>query len=175
LVLIPDLKNQPDETSKSAIVGELTALQSEYAQLSELEEMEQTYVVKLIDALKVLQAGVDVALSLHKEALGPAYSSAKDAHLASEGVVIVTSDDGKMSSLPLSKFQTKVVLDIVEDATPELGRIIAERRKGAGARVELLERILKELKKASSLMKQGGGQAAHQPVEDDLVQNSITS
>ena len=170
------MKNQPDETSKSPIVGELTALQSEFAQLSELEEMEQTYVVKLIDSLKVLQSGVDVALSLHKEALGPAYASAKEAYLASEGVVIITSEDGKMTSLPLAKFQTKVVLDIVEDATPELGRMISERRKGAGARVELLERILKELKKAGNLMKQSGHPgAAPQPVEDDLVQNSITS
>jgi len=166
------VKGDPDD-SKSSIVGVLTALQSEFAQLSELEEMEQTYIRKLIDSLKLLHSGVDVALPLHKEALGPAYSNAKEAFLVSEGVVVITGEDDRTSSVPLSRFETKTVLAIVEDATPGLGKIISERRKEAGARVELLEKILKELKKAGNLMQQTS-RAAPEPVEEDLVQNSIT-
>ena len=62
--------------SSGSIVDDLTELQSEFAQLSELDEMERNYTRKLIESLKVLQSQVDVALPLQKESLGPAYSNA---------------------------------------------------------------------------------------------------
>ena len=96
---------RPDGDSSGSIVDDLTSLQSEFAQLSELDEMERNYTRKLIESLKILQSEVDVALPLQKESLGPAYSSAKEAYLASDCVVIVVgADDGK-SSIPLTHFE----------------------------------------------------------------------
>ncbi len=160
--------------SSGSIVDDLTTLQSEFAQLSELDEMERNYTRKLIESLKVLQSEVDVALPLQKESLGPAYSSAKEAYLASDCVVIVVgADDGK-SSIPLTHFDPKYVLSIVKEATPALAQIISEKRKEVGSRVDLLERILKEVKKAGNMAKQTE-RSAPQAASEDLVQNSITS
>jgi hypothetical protein len=53
-----------EDGSSQGIVDDLTTLQSEFAQLSELGEMEANYTRKLIDALKVLQSEVDSALAL---------------------------------------------------------------------------------------------------------------
>ncbi len=124
--------------------------------------------------MKILQSEVDVALPLQKENLGPAYSKAKEAYLASDCVVIVVgADDGK-SSIPLTHFESKYVLSIVKEATPTLAKIISERRKEVGSRVDLLERILKEVKKAGNMAK-STERSAPQAAEEDLVQNSITS
>jgi hypothetical protein len=160
--------------SSGSIVDDLTSLQSEFAQLSELDEMERNYTRKLIESLKLLQSEVDVALPLQKESLGPAYSKAKEAYLASDCVVIVVGEDDGKSSIPLTHFDPKYVLTIVKEATPALAKIISERRKEVGSRVDILERILKEVKKAGSMAKQND-RITPKAAEEDLVQNSITS
>ena len=156
------------------IVNDLTSLQSEFAQLSELDEMERNYTRKLIDSMKMLQSEVDEAMPLQKESLGPAYSNAKEAYLASDCIVVIVGMDDVKSSVPLTRFEPKYVLTIIKEATPALAKIISERRKDVGSRVDLLERILKEVKKAGSMAKQTERSAPH-PAEEDLVQNSITS
>ena len=160
--------------SSGSIVDDLTSLQSEFAQLSELDEMERNYTRKLIESLKLLQSEVDMALPLSKESLGPAYSAAKEAYLASDCVVIVVGADDSKSSIPLTHFDPRFVLSIVREATPALAKIISERRKEVGSRVDILERILKEVKKAGNMAKQSDRIVA-KPAEEDLVQNSITS
>jgi hypothetical protein len=160
--------------SSGSIVNDLNTLQSEFAQLSELDEMERNYTRKLIESLKMLQSEVDAAMPLKKESLGPAYSNAKEAFLASDCVVVVIGMDDSTTSIPLTKFEPKYVLSIINDATPELASIISERRKDVGSRVDLLERILKEVKKAGNMAKQTERSVPQAPVED-LVQNSITS
>jgi hypothetical protein len=156
------------------IVDDLTTLQSEFAQLSELDEMERNYTRKLIDSLRSLQSEVDVALPLQKESLGPAYSNAREAYLASDCVVVIVDETENRKSIPLSRFEPKYVLSIIKEATPALARMISEKRKEVGARVDLLERILKEVKKAGTMAKQADRPMAQAQV-DDLVQNSITS
>ena len=160
--------------SSGSIVDDLTSLQSEFAQLSELDEMERNYTRKLIESLKILQSEVDVALPLRNENLGPAYSTAKEAYLASDCVVIIVGADGNKSSIPLTHLESKYVLAIVKEATPTLAKIISERRKEVGSRVDLLERILKEVKKAGNMAK-STERSVPQAAEEDLVQNSITS
>src|SRR5271170_4323147 len=82
--------------ASGSIVDDLTSLQSEFAQLSELDEMERNYTRKLIESLKILQSEVDTAMPLRKESLGPAYSASKEAFLASDCVVVVIgADDSK--------------------------------------------------------------------------------
>jgi hypothetical protein len=115
-----------------------------------------------------------VALPLKKESLGPAYSYAKEAFLASDCVVVVIGEDDTKSSIPLTRFEPKHVLSIVREATPALNKVISERRKDVGSRVDVLERILKEVKKAGSMAKSTERSAPQAPI-DDLIQNSITS
>jgi hypothetical protein len=172
------LKDRPipddlSEDSSGSIVDDLTELQSEFAQLSELDEMERNYTRKLIESMKMLQSEVEDAMPLQKESLGPAYSTAKEAYLASDCVVIIVSADDSKKSIPLTRFESKYVLAIVKEATPVLAKIISEKRKEVGSRVDLLERILKEVKKAGNMAKQSERNAPQTP-NDDLVQNSIS-
>ena len=162
--------------SSGSIVDDLTALQSEFAQLSELDEMERNYTRKLIESLKLLQSEVETALPLQKENLGPSYANAKEVYLAADCVVVMVGADDKKTSIPLTHLEAKYVLGVVKEATPVLAKAVSERRKEVGSRVDILERILKEVKKAGSMAKQTERMTAQSAgAGDDLVQNSITS
>lgn len=169
-----EISDEMEGDFSGSVVRDLTSLQSEFAQLSELDEMERNYTRKLIESLKVLQSEVDVALPLQRESLGPAYSDMKEACLASDCVVVVIAQDETKKSIPLSRFEPKYVISIVKDATPALAQMISEKRREVGSRVDLLERILKEVKKAGNMAKTNDRIPSPAPV-DDLVQNSITS
>jgi hypothetical protein len=165
---------QSQEKGQNPIVSDLTSLQVEYSQLSELEEMQHNYVVKLVETLKALQGGVGTLLLLRPETLGERRFGTKKVYLAANAVVLMEKEDGKSESASLSEFEPEEVLAIVEDSTPQLLKIVSERRKAVGARVDLLEKMLKELKKAGDIMKEAR-QSMPSSVEGDLVQDSIMS
>ena len=156
-----------------SIISELKEVQAEYAQLEELEEMEHDYAQKLVDALKEVQSAVDEVIPLEKSVIGPSYRYAKEVYLGSDAVVILLNTSGIGSTIPLTKFKSGEILAIVQSATPHLKKAIASKRRETSERVELLERILKEMKKTgNSVKRQVPDYQA--PVEEDLVSSSIS-
>ncbi len=135
--------------------------------------MEHSYADKLIDSFRLMQTAVDLALPLSKSVLGEEYQNINAAFLAAEAVVVIKTSDGGSISLPLSRFKSREIMLILQEATPPLRKAISEKRKDVGERVELMEKILKELKKASSTMKQRKQEI--EPPEEDLVSSSLTS
>ncbi len=136
--------------------------------------MERTYSIRLIDSIKLLQAQIDVAIPLHINLLSTYQSNLKTAFLVSEGVVVLTDKDGTTLSIPLTQFKPQDILSVVQDATPALREIISEKRKLVGGRVDILERILKDMKKAGSSMKQSKRDIMDGS-EDDLIRSSLTN
>ncbi len=170
---MPEDKNEYENPFEKFAAG-LKELQSEVAQLSELDEMERTYSLRLIDSIKLLQSEIDVGIPLHVGLL-PAYqSNIKTAYLVSEGVVVMTDKDGATLTLPLTHLKPQDILAVVQDATPALREIISEKRKLVGGRVDILERILRDMKKAGSSMKQSKHDVMDAG-EDDLIRSSLTN
>ncbi len=134
--------------------------------------MEHSYAQKLIDSFRLMQTAAEMALPLNKTLVEGRYKDVEFAYLASEAVVVVKHTDGRSISVPLSKFKSGEILAILQEATPPLKKVIAEKRKEIGERVELMEKILKELKKASSTMKLRKQEI--EPQEEDLVSSSLT-
>jgi hypothetical protein len=165
-------EEKEEPKSGDSIISELKEVQGEYAQLAELEEMEHDYAVKLVEALKEVQNSVDEVIPIERAALGSSYRYVKEAFLGSDAVIILLNNSGISSAVPLSKFKSNEILAVVQSATPHLKKAIALKRRETAERVELLERILKEMKKTGSSVK-------HQvpefqgPVEEDLVSSSI--
>jgi hypothetical protein len=167
------MQEEKEMPAGESIISELKELQGEHAQLAELEEMEHDYATKLVQALKEVQSAVEEVIPIERAALGPAYRYAKEAYLGTDAVVILLNNTGISTALPLSKFKSGEILSIVQSATPYLKKAIAARRKETAERVELLERILKEMKKTGSTVKhQVPGYQG--PVEEDLVSSSIS-
>jgi Sec-independent protein translocase protein TatA len=61
---------------------------------------------------------------------------------------------GSRISRPLYKLPAATIVSVIEECTPELRRLLFERRKSEGNRVRSLERVLRELRKAQSTFKQ---------------------
>ena len=55
-----------------------------------------------------------------------------------------------MSSKPFSALPASAIVSAIEDSTSALSRLMAEKRRTESERVESLERVMKELKKAQA-------------------------
>lgn len=167
------LQEEKEEASgPDTIISDLKEVQGEYAQLSELEEMENDYAEKLVEALKGVQGPVEGVVPLEKSSLGPSYRYAKEVYLGSDAVVIIMNNSGISTAIPLLKFKSNEILTIVQSAIPHISKAIAVRRKETSERVELLEKILREMKKAGTGVKRQA-RAEEPPAEEDLVSSSI--
>ena len=137
--------------SGGSFVDSLHEIQGEYIMLNELYEKEKSYGMKLSDMMRALQAEVDTTIPIRPAALG---EPCKEAYLVSEAVVVVTAMDGSKASRPLYRLSPSVIVAVIEECTPELRRLISEKRRNESNKVRSLERVLKELKKAQATFKQ---------------------
>jgi flagellar biosynthesis chaperone FliJ len=167
-------QDKAEPKGADAIITDLREVQGEYAQLSELQDLERNHADKLIQSLKEIQSIVDDPIPIEKSALSAGHRHAKEAYLASDAVVVLFGNSGISSATPLSRFKPSEVLSVVQSATPHLKRMIAQKRRETSERVELLEKILKEMKKAAGSLKHDMPQY-QAPVEQDLVSSSIAS
>lgn len=119
--------------------------------LTELYEKEKSYGQKLAEMMKALQGEVDSTIPIRPEAIGDGCS---EAFLVSEAVVVLVDHNGNRISRPLYKLPAATIVSVIEECTPELRRLLFEKRKTEGNRVRSLERVLKELKKAQATFKQ---------------------
>jgi len=136
-----------------SFVDQLREIQGEYLMLSELYQKERSYGEKLADTMRLLQYEVDVTIPLDTDILMTS-RPLKEAFLASESVVVMIDNQDNKLSRPLSAFPPEVILAIIQFCTPELKRLITEKRRSASNKVNALEKVLKELKKAQATFKQ---------------------
>jgi len=139
--------------SAYGFVDQLREIQGEYLMLSELSQKEKSYGEKLAETMRLLQYEVDVTIPIDTDILSGS-KSLKEAFLASESVVVMIDNQDNKLSRPLSGFPPEVILSIIQYCTPELKRLITEKRRNAFSKVNALEKVLKELKKAQATFKQ---------------------
>jgi len=101
--------------------------------------------------MKTMQFEVDTVIPIRPEALG---RPCRAAYLVSEGVVVAFDTSGSMTSKPLYMLPSDAIISIIQECTPELQRLLSEKRRNESNKVKSMERVLKELKKAQSTFKQ---------------------
>jgi hypothetical protein len=129
----------------------LRDIQGEYIMLTELYEKEKSYGQKLTDMMKTLQDEVDSTITIRPDAIG---GQCREAYLVSEAVVVLVDNSGNRISRPLYRLPAATIVSVIEECTPELRRLLFEKRKTESYKVRSLERVLKELKKAQATFKQ---------------------
>ena len=143
---------QLDKDSGSAgFADSLREIQGEYMMLGELYEKQKSYGQRLSEMMKTLQFEVDTVIPIRPEALG---RPCRAAYLVSEGVVVVFDSNGGMTSKPLYTLSSDSIISIIQECTPELQRLLSEKRRNESNKVKSMERVLKELKKAQATFKQ---------------------
>lgn len=142
---------QNKDNGGAGFVDSLRDIQGEYILLGDLYEKQKTYGTKLSDMMKTLQFEVDSIIPIRPEALGKPYRAA---YLVSEAVVVAFDASGALTSHPLYTFPPDIIVSVIQECTPELQRLLSEKRRAETSKVRSMERVLKELKKAQSTFKQ---------------------
>jgi hypothetical protein len=142
---------QDKENGPNGFADSLREIQGEYMMLGELYEKQKSYGQRLAEMMKTMQFEVDTVIPIRPEAVG---RPCRAAYLVSEGVVIVFDPSGAMSSKPLYALPSESIISIIQECTPELQRLLSEKRRNESNKVKSMERVLKELKKAQATFKQ---------------------
>ena len=142
---------QEKENGNGGFADSLREIQGEYMMLGELYEKQKSYGQRLSEMMKTMQFEVDTVIPIRPEALG---RPCRAAYLVSEGVVVVFDPSGAMSSKPLYALPSESIISIIQECTPELQRLLSEKRRNESNKVKSMERVLKELKKAQATFKQ---------------------
>jgi len=142
---------QDKETGNGGFADSLREIQGEYMMIEELYEKQKSYGQRLSEMMKTMQFEVDTVIPIRPEALG---RPARAAYLVSEGVVVIFDSNGGMTSKPLHTLPSDAIISIIQECTPELQRLLSEKRRNESNKVKSMERVLKELKKAQVTFKQ---------------------
>jgi len=142
---------QERESGGSGFVDSLREIQGEYVMLGELYEKQKSYGERLAETMRTLQFEVDQTIPIRPEAMG---KPCRAAYLVSEAVVVVFDMNGAMTSKPLSTFPPDTIISVIQECTPELQRLLSEKRRAESSKVKSMERVLKELKEAQATFKQ---------------------
>lgn len=145
------VEQKAKEAGNLNFVDSLREIQGEYIMLTELYEKEKSYGQKLSEMMRALQYEVDATIPIRPEALE---EPCKEAYLVSEAVVVVVDLNGNRVSRPLYRLPPGVIISVIQECTPELRRLISEKRHIESNKVRSLERVLRELKKAQATFKQ---------------------
>jgi len=142
---------QDKDSGNGGFADSLREIQGEYMMIEELYEKQKSYGQRLSELMKTMQSEVDTVIPIRPEALG---RPARAAYLVSEGVVVIFDNNGGMTSNPLSTLPSDAIISIIQECTPELQRLLSEKRRNESNKVKSMERVLKELKKAQVTFKQ---------------------
>jgi len=163
-------EEQKGKEEVGSFTDSLRDIQGEYIMLTELYEKEKSYGQKLSDMMKTLQDEVDSTIQIRPDAIG---EQCKEAYLVSEAVVVLVDNAGNRISRPLFRLPASTIVSVIEECTPELRRLLFEKRKSESGKVRSLERVLKELKKAEATFKQSRRDETEEEEEpkDEIKEN----
>ena len=158
-------EEQRGKEEAGSFTDSLRDIQGEYIMLTELYEKEKNYGAKLTDMMKALQNEVDSTISIRPDSIG---EQCKEAYLVSEAVVVLVDNNGNRVPRPLYKLPASTIVAVIEECTPELRRLLFEKRRSESNKVRSLERVLKELKKAQATFKQRKDEVEDEESNADL-------
>ena len=141
---------QETEDGNVGFSDSLREIQGEYIMLGELYEKQKSYAQGLSEVIRAMQNEVDTVIQIKPEALA---TPCRAAYLVSEGVVVVFDLNGGMASRPLYSLPAEVIVSIIQECTPELHRLLAEKRRKESNKAKSMESVLKELQKAQFMFK----------------------
>ena len=148
--------NEPEVTNS------LKALSEEFQQISELVEMEKSYLADVTTQLKQMITPLNASYHIKPESVSKNDSSISDVVLTPQGIVCVFYNSGTVVTRPLESIASEVLIRILGEVIPDVKALMNERRQKLSGRVMTLEKLSKEIRKVPTV---GGrsGQIASGP------------
>ncbi len=148
----------------------LKEVQSDIAQIIELQELQRNYAAKLIDSLKLLQAVIKDTVKINPASLGCPFHNTKEAYIAAGALLVMVGEDGCITSQQLSSLQPDNVIKIIHEYVSAIRPIIADRKQTAENSANRLEAIARGFKKIEETLNTANGT----PLEQEIIQKAIS-
>ncbi len=153
----------------------LRQLREECAQIYELSVEEQGLIHQLCEMLSEVQSYFNIGVKV-SPSLFPSTNEVKQAILSVSGDVVLVKHD-TIESQPLHKFDSITVVDVLSEAAEEINKYAKGYRSGISNRINLMESLVKELKRLHDLNKMHSEEVAPdqysmQGVASEDVENS---
>jgi len=133
--------------SETEITNAIKSLQEESQQISELVEMERSYLADITNQLKQAIIPLNASYHIKPEAVSKNDPSISDVVLTPQGVVCVFYSSGNVVSRPLESMTSEVLMRILSEVLPDTRVLMNEKRQKLTGIVMVLEKISKEMRK----------------------------
>ncbi len=128
------------------IVSSIGLLKEEAAQISELSELERQYATETISYLKRLIEPLNTSFHIDPRGVMKGDGSVTDIVLTPQGTVCLVRKENVVSK-PIESLQTETLVNIIQQVIPQVKNHVSVKREKMTARVNMLERVTKELRK----------------------------
>lgn len=128
------------------ILSAITMLKEESAQIGELSELERQYATETINYIKKLIEPLNTSFHIDPHTVMKGDGSITDIVLTPQGTICLVKKENVVSK-PLESLQTETLVNIIQQVLPEIKDHVASKREKMTSRVNMLERVAKELKK----------------------------
>ena len=148
----------------------LKMINEETLQLSEFLIEEKNLAGELCDILKQILKRLRISFNVPAKVLSIS-AKPKQVIINEEGHLILVFENDKVSSKRLEEYPPEIVMEVIWNVLPQLGKSIGLYRKKISTRVSFFERVKKELK---TLFKAFSSTEAEDKVEvEDSVKQSL--
>ena len=128
------------------IVSSIGLLKEEAAQISEISELERQYATETISYLKRLIEPLNTSFHIDPRGVMKGDGSVTDIVLTPQGTVCLVRKENVVSK-PIESLQTETLVNIIQQVIPQVKNHVSVKREKMTARVNMLERVTKELRK----------------------------
>ncbi len=122
----------------------------ETAELSKLLDEESKLVKELQDCLKQIMEKIHVSVTIVPPSIPS--QGLKEITLNQNGELTTINDNGEKHTAPLSAYPPEMIMSILFTVIPETVNVITSLRRKIGNRINLFEKMRRELKNAARAM-----------------------
>ncbi len=132
------------------ILSSIGLLREETAQISELSELERQYAIETIGYLKRLIEPLNTSFHVDPRGVMKGDGTVTDIVLTPQGTVCLVRKENVVSK-PLESLQTETLVNIIQQVIPEVKDHVAAKRQKMTNRINMLEKVTKELRKVGPI------------------------
>lgn len=161
------------------ILYSLREINEEILQLSEFLIEDKKLAKELCRLIKPILKHLNLSFPIPSRAI-PISKKSDQIILNEDGHLIFTYEKGKVNSKPLDEYPSEIILIVFLSIIPKLGRLLRLYRKKVGMRVNIFEKMYRELDNANrafsnSEVNSGESLGGPKPVEENGIKKILFS
>jgi hypothetical protein len=123
--------------SKTQAAEQKVGIADLFSKCEEIAAQEESEIKRIMGTMLPLLSWLKEPVVLRPASLGEEFAGYRSVSLQKGATVVTTDFRGKVTSRPMTKFHARECLAILQDAFPELQRMVVDKRRGSEVRPAL--------------------------------------